>query len=81
MRTPAHGPNRRWQKRPHEVENDSLFVAECLRLWDLGINTKDIALKLFQPEHIVHRAMRIGREHRRGEQTDHARCDGENKSP
>ena len=33
--------------------------------WDCGLDTKDIMLIVFQPEHIVKTATRLGRERRR----------------
>jgi hypothetical protein len=51
--------------RRHEIEENPEFVAECLRLWDAGNDTKDIATLLLQPEHIIEATVRLGRERRR----------------
>jgi hypothetical protein len=58
-------PVRGWRMQQHEIDDNSEFIAECLRLWDQGCDTKDIATTLFQPESIVETAVRLGRERRR----------------
>lgn len=50
--------------RRFEVPEDNGFIAECVRLWDCGLDTKDISLIVFQPEHIVETATILGRERR-----------------
>ena len=67
MRPPIGGPLRYWRMRPHEIDANIEFVAECLRLWDEGKDTKDISVLVMQPEHIVESAVRLGRERRRKE--------------
>jgi hypothetical protein len=49
----------------NEIEDDSEFIEVCLRLWDEGRDTKDIAMLLIQPEHIIESTVRLGRERRR----------------
>jgi hypothetical protein len=44
---------------------DAEFITKCLELWDQGKDTKDISVALFQPEHVVEAATRLGRERRR----------------
>jgi hypothetical protein len=44
---------RHWRMGRFEVPEDNGFIAECVRLWDCGLDTKDIMLIVFQPEHIV----------------------------
>lgn len=61
-------PVRGWRMQPHEIDDNSEFIAECLRLWDQKRDTKEIATILFQPEHIVESAVRLGRERRRREE-------------
>jgi len=51
-----------WRMRRFAVPEDNGFVVECVRL--LGL-TKDNSLIVFQPEHIVETATRLGRERRR----------------
>ena len=46
--------------RRFEVPEDNGFIAECVRLWDCGLDTKDIMLIVFQPEHIVETATKLG---------------------
>src|SRR5712671_1290429 len=56
---------RHWRMRRFEVPEDNGFILECVRLWDCGLDTKDIMLIVFQPEHIVETATILGRERRR----------------
>ena len=65
MRPPGTFPIRGWRMQPHEIEENSEFVAECLCLWDLRHDTKEIASIVFQPENVVESAVRLGRERRR----------------
>lgn len=65
MRPPNTFPIRGWQMHQHEIGDNTEFVAECLKLWDTGRDTAEIASLMFQPEHIVERAVRLGRERRR----------------
>ena len=51
--------------RRFEVPEDNGFIAECVRLLGFRTDTKDISLIVFQPEHIVETATRLGRERRR----------------
>jgi hypothetical protein len=69
--------SKRWQKRPHEVLQDNGLIAECLRLWGAGLDTKEISLLVFQPEYIVQTATRLGRERRRTEGLNAAGRDAE----
>jgi len=46
-------------------ESEKEFQQQCLRLWDLGKNTKEISQELMRPEHAVERALRFAREQRR----------------
>jgi len=55
----------RWHMRPHELDGNHIFISKCLRLWDMGLDTKDISHNVFQPEWIVESAVRLGRELRR----------------
>lgn len=48
-----------------EAVDGAVFIAKCLELWDQGKNTKEISAILFQPEHAVESATRLGRERRR----------------
>ena len=48
-----------------EVPEDNGFIEECVRLLGLRLDTKDISLIVFQPEHIVETATRLGSERRR----------------
>ena len=48
-----------------EIEQDNEFIDKCTRLWDMKLDTFDISLNVFQPEHVVARAVRLGRERRR----------------
>lgn len=64
LRPPIGGP-RRWQMDRREIDENTEFIAECLRLWDEGRDTKDIATLLFQPEYIIEATVRLGRERRR----------------
>ena len=65
MRPPVRGPDNHWRKKAHLEVEDVAFVAECLRLWDQGRDTKDISLILLRPEYVVETATRLGRERRR----------------
>lgn len=65
VRPPGIPSPRGWRMQPHEVDENAEFIAECVRLWDQGCDTKDIATALFQPEYIVESAVRLGRERRR----------------
>ena len=56
---------RRWQIKPEEATKEDEFVAECLRLWDRKLDTKDISVLTHQQEAAVERAVRFGRERRR----------------
>jgi hypothetical protein len=51
--------------RRNEIEENGEFIETCLRLWDEGHDTKDIAMFLIQPEHIIESTVRLGRERRR----------------
>jgi hypothetical protein len=72
MRPPIGGPIRRWHMPRHEIAENVEFVAECVRLWDEGKDTKDISLIMLQPEYVVETAVRMGREHRR--RTEAGQC-------
>lgn len=61
-----------WKRKPRSIDDRAEFVAECLRLWDRGFDTNDIARILFQYESVVETAVRIGRERRRKEDLDNA---------
>ncbi len=65
MRAPVPGPIRRWHIPRQEIGDNAEFIAECVRLWDEGKDTKDISLAVMQPEHVVETATRLGRERRR----------------
>lgn len=56
---------RSWRIKPEEATKEAEFVAECLRLWDRKLDTKDIAVLTHQHEAVVERAVRYGRECRR----------------
>jgi len=60
------GKGTRWRMSAHEVAENDQFIEQCLKLWDRGYDTAEIAKLMFQPEHIVETAARIGRERRRG---------------
>lgn len=73
MRAPGIPPPLRgWRMRQYEIDDNSEFIAECLRLWETGLDTKDISAALFQPESIVESAVRLGRERRRRQEESHA---------
>jgi hypothetical protein len=65
VRPPVRGPDNHWRKTAHREIEDVAFVAECLRLWDQGRDTKDISLILLRPEYVVETATRLGRESRK----------------
>jgi len=65
LRPPIGGPHRRWQMQRREIEENTEFIEVCLKLWDEGRDTKDIATLLIQPEHIIESTVRLGRERRR----------------
>ena len=67
VRPPIPSSILHWRMRPDEIRDNSEFVTACVRLWDRGMDTKEIALNLFQPEYIVESATRLGRERRRHE--------------
>jgi hypothetical protein len=50
---------------PTEAMTDPIFKEKCLRLWDTGMDTYDIAQALFETEANVERALRLAREERR----------------
>lgn len=50
---------------PWMQELDEPLISMSLRLWDEGLNTAEIAKRLFRHEAIVERALRLGRERRR----------------
>jgi hypothetical protein len=54
-----------WRMRRFEVPEDNGFIAECVRLLGLRIRHQRHSLIVFQPEHIVETATRLGRERRR----------------
>ena len=54
-----------WQMRREEIDGNTEFIRKCLVLWDSKRDTWDIAHLMFQPEYIVERAVRLGRERRR----------------
>lgn len=69
MRPPSIvGSRRRWQMRANEIVENTEFVERCLRLWDKGYDTAEIATLMFQPESVVDSATRLGRERRRNEE-------------
>ena len=71
----------RWRKLPHhKAPEDNVLIVECLRLWDRGLDTKGISLIVFQPEHIVETATRIGRERRRQMEEDDVIWNAKEKS-
>jgi hypothetical protein len=73
LRTPfTPSPERGWRIEPREIEDNTEFIIRCLRLWDAGHDTKDIADLTFQWEYVVERTVRLGRERRRGRRDDHA---------
>lgn len=53
-----------WPKPRDMISGDIEFIAECMRLWDRGCDTKKISTILFQPEYVVETAVWIGRERR-----------------
>jgi hypothetical protein len=53
------------QSSPWSAELNDEQIEEALRLWDFGMNTADIADRLFRKEAVVERALRLGRERRR----------------
>jgi hypothetical protein len=56
-----------WQPfEPRDIDED--LIDRCLELWDQGFNTNDIAQILFEHESTVERALRFGREHRKGQE-------------
>lgn len=65
MRAPVPGPIRRWHMPRQEIAENVEFVAECVRLWDQRLDTKDISQIMLQPEYVVETATRMGRERRR----------------
>ena len=52
---------------PQTAELDAPFVCACLAMFDAGLNTADIASRLFEREASVATAVRLGREARRSE--------------
>ena len=63
-------PVGKWQKHPHLIEQDLEFIGGVMLRWGYGMNTVNIALDLFQPESAVERALHLGREMRRQEESD-----------
>jgi hypothetical protein len=61
-------PLRGWRMKEREIDDNEEFVNECLRLWEQGLDTKEIADRTFQWEHIVERTIHRGRERRRREE-------------
>jgi hypothetical protein len=67
-----------WRMRREEIDGDVEFIAKCTRLWDKGHDTWSIAHVMFQPEYVVERAVRLGRERRRrSEEWDAAKEENE----
>jgi hypothetical protein len=58
---------REWRMGPRDTPDDA-FVETCLRMWDRGLDTKDIADITFQWEHVIERVVRLGRERRRAKE-------------
>ncbi len=68
IRAPMGGPGRGdWRLRRHDVDENVKFMEQCLRMWDRGLDTKEIADITFQWEYVVERTLRLARERRRME--------------
>jgi len=53
-----------WRREKRRIDDE--FVRRVMRLWDQAQNTADIADRLGEFEFVVHRAIRVGLEARRG---------------
>lgn len=49
----------------YRKDTNAAFVARVMELWDAKKDTCDIAQALFEPEHVIAKALMIGREKRR----------------
>lgn len=56
-------PRRHWQRKL--VLDDMDFIDRVMRFWDVGLDTFDIAQSMFEPEHVIAKAVHRGRERRR----------------
>lgn len=66
IRAPVPGPGRGdWRLGRHDINEK--FIDQCVRLWDDGLDTAEIAKITFQHESVVETATRLGRERRRQE--------------
>lgn len=70
MRPPFERFRRDFRKHPAQARTDQEFIDRCMRAWDAGMNSREIAIKFMQPEASIEVALWSGREARRKAATD-----------